>query len=396
MRRGLPPLIAWGLVASLLLSACASSISGVGPPQGTATGSIALQSFAKGLDAPLYLTYAPGQTDRLYVVEQTGRIVIVGMDGSVRAQPFLDIHSLVSSGGERGLLSVAFSPQYAQNGTFYVDYTDVSGNTVIARYTVSPNGPYTADASSARTLLHIKQPAPNHNGGLLLFGPDGYLYVGMGDGGAGASANGQKTDTLLGKILRLDVDHTSGGQLYAIPPDNPFVGKAGARPEIWAYGLRNPWRFSFDRATGDFFLADVGENTYEEIDYQPAGSTGGQNYGWAVFEGDSCFAGQSACAATTGTTKPIYTYTHDDGNCVATGGYVYRGTKYPALDGMYLFGDYCGGTIWGFPAAQAKSGSVHATTLLDTHLQIASFGQDAAGELYVVSLDGSISKVTAS
>lgn len=400
-------LAAWGLLACLVLSACASSSGGAAPtptattlPSATGTGStqapvtsIHLQSFASGLDSPLFLTYAPGQADRLYVVEQAGRIMIVGMDGSVRSTPFLDIRSLISSGGERGLLSVAFSPNYVQNGTFYVDYTDLNGDTSIVRYKVSSD-PNVANASSAQIILHIAQPAANHNGGLLLFGRDGYLYVGMGDGGAGASGNAQKKDMLLGKILRLDVDHLANGLQYGIPADNPFVGQAGVRPEIWAYGLRNPWRFSFDRANGDLYLADVGQNIYEELNYQPAASKGGQNYGWAIFEADSCYGGDSACAAATGTTKPILNYTHQNGNCVITGGYVYRGTRYPSLVGTYLFGDYCSGMIWGFAASQAKSGNVKATKLLDSNLQIASFGEDSAGELYVVSLSGTISKVT--
>ena len=222
--------------------------------------------------------------------------MVVGMDGTVRAQPFLDIQQLVdTSGPERGLLSVVFHPNYAQNGYFYVDYTGAGGAVTVARYHVSQSDPYRADPASATIILSVPHPVSNHNGGLLLFGRDGYLYIGIGDGGAGNSANAQRTNILLGKILRIDVNHTSGSQRYAIPSDNPFVNQAGTRPEIWAYGLRNPWRFSFDRATGDLFIGDVGQSKFEEVDYQPAGSKGGQNYGWAIYEGHSCYAGGSAC-----------------------------------------------------------------------------------------------------
>ena len=401
MRRRIP-LAAWALLACLIFTGCASTTS-AGTSSSPTTPSatyppvtqIHLQDFAHGLEGPVYLTYAPGQTDRLYAVEQGGRIRVLGMDGSVRQQPFLDISSMVSNGSEQGLFSVVFSPHYAQDGFFYIDYTDLNGDTVIARYRVSSSNPYQADAASALVILHIPQPAPNHNGGLLLFGRDGYLYIGMGDGGSGADSNGQRMDTLLGKILRIDVSHTSASQPYAIPPTNPFVGKSGVRPEIWATGLRNPWRFSFDSANGDLFIGDVGQNMYEEVDYQPGNGTGGQNYGWAIFEGNDCYDAANVCAADAPNfTRPVYTYTHDNGNCVVTGGYVYRGKRYPALDGEYIFGDYCSGTIWGFPAASAKSGSVHAAKLLDTDLQISSFGEDASGELYVVDLGGYISKIT--
>lgn len=408
MRRRVSLLIIWGLVLSIAVTACGPSTT---KPQSTATathsgatattapgkplgpGDVHLQPFATGLQSPVYLTYAPGQTDRVYVVEQTGRVLVVGMDGTVRAQPFLDVSQLISTGSERGLLSIAFHPDYAQNGYFFVDYTARDGTVTVARYRVSQSDPYRADPSSAQIILTVAHPVSNHNGGLLLFGNDGYLYIGIGDGGAGNSANGQRKNTLLGKILRIDVDHTSAGRQYAIPSGNPLANQAGARPEIWAYGLRNPWRFSFDRSTHDLFIGDAGQNEFEEIDYQPAASKGGQNYGWAIYEGNSCYAGGSACS-TSGLTAPITTYSHVDGNCVIVGGYVYRGQKYPSLTGAYFYGDDCSGRIWSFPAADARDGHVTPQQILDTQLSISSFGEDASGELYVVSLDGSISRIT--
>ncbi|HEU4782695.1 MAG TPA: PQQ-dependent sugar dehydrogenase [Ktedonobacterales bacterium] len=407
MWRRVSLLIIWGLALSMAVTACGSSTTTQptatathgGPAATTAPGAplgpgdVHLQPFATGLRSPVHLTYAPGQTDRVYVVEQTGRVMVVGMDGAVRAQPFLDVHQLISTGGERGLLSIAFHPDYARNGSFFVDYTATDGTVTVVRYHVSQTDPYRADPASAQIILTVAHPVANHNGGLLLFGSDGYLYIGIGDGGSGNSANGQRKNTLLGKILRIDVDHTSAGRQYAIPSDNPFANQAGARPEIWAYGLRNPWRFSFDRSAHDLYIGDAGQNAVEEIDYQPAASKGGQNYGWAIYEGNSCYAGGSACS-TGGLTAPVATYGHEDGNCVVVGGYVYRGQKYPSLTGAYFYGDTCSGRMWSFPAADARDGHVAAQQILDTPLLISSFGEDATGELYVVSLDGSVSRIT--
>jgi glucose/arabinose dehydrogenase len=410
MRGRLSLLVIWGLVLGLALPACGSSSATTQPaPTATPTtrsatatpgktigaGDVHLQRLAQGLRNPVHVTYAPGQTDRLYVVEQQGRVMVVGMDGTVRAQPFLDIRQLVlSNAPERGLLSVAFHPDYARNGYFFVDYTGSGGTVTVVRYRVSQGDPYRADPTSARTILSVSHPVINHNGGLLLFGRDGYLYVGIGDGGAGNSANGQRKSTLLGKILRIDVNHTAAGRQYAIPPDNPFVGQSGARPEIWAYGLRNPWRFSFDRATGDLFIGDVGQNEIEEVDYQPAASKGGQNYGWAIYEGNACYAGGGACS-TGGLTGPVAVYRHVDGNCTVVGGYVYRGARYPALRGTYLFADYCSGKMWAFPAADAQDGRATARQVLETESRIGSFGEDAAGELYAVDSHGAVYRVTA-
>ncbi|MEO8036020.1 MAG: PQQ-dependent sugar dehydrogenase, partial [Acidobacteriota bacterium] len=266
---------------------------------------------------------------RLFITEQPGRILIY--DGTaLRPTPFLDIRSLVSCCGERGLLSVAFHPHYRDNGFFFVDYTDSNGDTIVTRYRVSSADPDRADASSALRLLKIVQPFSNHNGGQLQFGPDGFLYLGMGDGGSGGDPqnNGQNLGSLLGKILRLDVD---GGSPYAVPASNPFVSRAGARPEIWAYGLRNPWRFSFDRTSGDLWIADVGQDRWEEIDLQPAPSIGGENYGWRTTEARHCFNPSANCS-TNGITFPVAEYSHGEG-CSITGGYRYRGARYPLLKG---------------------------------------------------------------
>ncbi|MEP6753083.1 MAG: PQQ-dependent sugar dehydrogenase [Candidatus Dormiibacterota bacterium] len=306
---------------------------------------------AGSLQSPVYVTGAGDGSGRLFIVEQVGLIRVM-KSGRLLPTPFLDIRSLVASGGERGLLSVAFHPQFKTNGAFLVDYTRSStnpaavGDTVIARYNAQPNSDV-ADRASGQTLLTIAQPQANHNGGLVKFGPDGFLYIGMGDGGSGGDTgaghapegNGQSLTTLLGKILRIEV--SDAGQ-YRIPASNPNLG-AGTRREIWAHGVRNPWRFSFDRATGDLYIGDVGQNAWEEIDFQPSASRGGTNYGWPSWEGNHRYRSGPAKA---GDTKPIAEYQHDGQVCSVTGGYVYRGTRIPALSGFYIFGDYCTGQLW--------------------------------------------------
>lgn len=349
-----------------------------------------LQPIVRGLSAPVYLTHAGDGSGRLFIVEQRGRILVY-KDGALLPRPFLDIQSLVSCCGERGLLSVAFHPRYEENGFFYVNYTDTLGDTVVARYSVSED-PDVARTTGVVRLLHIDQPFPNHNGGLIKFGPDGYLYVGMGDGGSGGDPqnNGQNLRTLLGKILRLDVD----GQLpYEIPPTNPFVNQPDRRAEIWAWGLRNPWRFSFDRDTGDLYIADVGQNRWEEVNFQPATSPGGENYGWRIMEGFHCFNPPTNCDQT-GLTLPIHEYGHAPGFCggSVTGGYVYRGRQVPELIGTYIFGDYCFGTIWGLKPTGL--GLWEHTELLQTDLLISSFGEDESGEVYVVDHRGAIYQIT--
>jgi glucose/arabinose dehydrogenase len=350
---------------------------------------VGLDLVADGFDQPIQVVDPGDGSGRLFVVEQPGRIHIV-RDGRVVPEPFLDITNLVGCCGERGLLSVAFHPDYANNGYVFVDYTDSNGGTVVARYRVSSTDPDRADPASAKTILFIDQPAANHNGGLLLFGPqDGYLYIGLGDGGGGNGQNGQDLSTLLGKILRIDIDQMTDDLRYAIPPDNPYVDQPGARPEIWALGLRNPWRFSFDRVTGDLWIGDVGSATYEEVNYQPAAGAGEENYGWDLMEGTACDTG-GGCDAFV---APVSGFDHDEG-CVITGGYVYRGSTIPDLHGVYLFADYCSGRVWGL----VRDASNAWTRLgpIETGLRISSFGEDASGELYIVDIQGAVYRLLTS
>jgi glucose/arabinose dehydrogenase len=383
------------LVLALLLG------GGLPQPQATATPGpqsigIALAPIPGQLDQPVAIAHAGDGSGRLFIAEQPGRIRI--FDGAqLLPTPFLYIRNLVnSSGSEQGLLGLAFDPNYKTNGYFYVDYTSKSGvgDTVVARYKVSAN-PNIADPVSATTLLTIAQPQANHNGGQLQFGPDGYLYIGTGDGGNGGDTgpghnptigNAQDLSTLLGKLLRIDVrnNNTGDGLPYDIPASNPFVSRAGARHEIWAYGLRNPWRFSFDRQTGDMFIGDVGQGAVEEIDFQPKASAGGQNYGWRCREGDQPFASDSHCASET-FVEPILVYDHGGGRCAVTGGYRYRGSRSPQLQGVYLYADYCSGQIWGATASGARWNTAE---LLDTTFSISSFGEDQGGELYITDRSG--------
>lgn len=329
-----------------------------------------------GFTQPTVITHAGDGSNRLFVAEKTGALKVI--DGGA-ISVFLDLSETVSTESERGLLGVAFHPQYADNGRFFVNYTNRQGDTVIAEFRVSDDR-NRAERGSERVLLIIPQPYANHNGGQLAFGPDGYLYIGTGDGGsAGDPLNaGQELGSLLGKILRIDVD---GGSPYAIPADNPFVGRADARPEIWAYGLRNPWRFSFDRATGDLWIADVGQNAWEEVNFQPAISPGGENYGWRLMEGPSCYQPAQNCNDGT-LTLPLLTYSHASGQGRSvTGGFVYRGTSLPALRGAYLFGDFVSGRVWA--ASSNGSGSWSVRELANTGYAIATFGEDEAGELYL-------------
>jgi glucose/arabinose dehydrogenase len=393
--------------AILALVACVM-FAGTTAAQGTPTGaafdpatfSFGLEPVVTGLDQPVYLADPNDGSGRLFIVERPGRILIL-QDGKLAPEPFLDLTDIVTSQGqEQGLLSVAFDPDFKTNGEFYVGYTANTsqtgagvGDDTIARYKVSADDPNRADPASGEVLLAIEDPYPNHNGGLVMFGPDGYLYAGFGDGGSQGDphGNGQNTQVLLGKILRLDVHKRSGELPYAIPPDNPFADGKSGRPEIWAYGLRNPWRFSFDRATGNLYIGDVGQNTTEEIDFQPAGSKGGQNYGWNVLEGTNCYA--EANCSTEGMTMPVATYTHDEGGCSVTGGYVYRGSSISALQGVYLFGDYCSGLIWGL--GRNAGGEWTLSVPIQTKLNVSSFGEDARGVLYVVDLNGGVHRVTA-
>lgn len=352
---------------------------------------IELRPFVAGLSAPLYLTPAGDGSDRLFVLEQGGVIRIIE-NAELRAEPFLDLSDLTEPGGERGLLGLAFHPDYASNGRFFVNYTDNAGDTVIAEYRRA--SPERADPDSARVLLTIDQPFSNHNGGHLAFGPDGYLYIGTGDGGSAGdpNQNAQSLQTLLGKLLRIDVDAARADRTYGVPSDNPFVDRAGARPEIWAYGLRNPWRFSFDIRTDRLWIGDVGQDALEEIDRTPV-QEGGLNYGWDIMEGSACFEPSSGCDRK-GLVLPLTEYGHEDG-CSVTGGYVYRGRAFKALRGGYFFADFCSGKIWALSAAAASRQK--PVMLLDTEHSISSFGMDARGELYVVDLvSGEILRLTGS
>ena len=331
------------------------------------------QTVTGGLVRPLAVT--GDRQGRLLVIEQPGRIRVVEA-GALRAAPYLDISAQVgSSGNEQGLLGLALHPAYSQNGLLYVNYTDLNGNTVIARFKADP-AKASADPNSQKILLRVKQPYPNHNGGSMVFGPDGFLYMGLGDGGSAGDpqGNGQNINALLGKLLRIDVD---SGDPYAIPDGNPFKG-GGGKPEIWAYGLRNPWRFSFDRATGDLYIGDVGQDTWEEIDYLPANSPGGTNFGWNLREGANPFKGTPPDGLKL--TEPIFQYKHPTG-CSITGGYVYRGAALPEFNGIYLFGDYCNGKIWGL--LRGADGAWQNQLLFKSGAFLSSFGEDDAGELYL-------------
>jgi glucose/arabinose dehydrogenase len=370
--------------------------------------SISLTLVKDGFSRPVHITHAGDGSGRLFVVEQAGRIYIL-LNGNKISTPFLDIHErvLAPPGGEEGLLSVAFPPGFGPaNNHFYVYYTNTSGGNQVSRFRLSSN-PDIADPDSEKLILLIPHPTfTNHNGGQLAFGPDGYLYIGTGDGGGGGdpSGNAQNPASLLGKLLRIDVEpgtpslsdlpnkiylpsvSLSGGNAYTIPLDNPFVGRSGYRPEIWALGLRNPWRFTFDRLTGDLYIGDVGQGDREEIDFQPVPDQGGENYGWNIMEGFACYPLGSSCSST-GLTLPIHDYPHTEG-CSVTGGFVYRGGSLVALQGIYLYGDFCTGKIWGL---QRISGTWQ-NQLLNNGDQtlISSFGEDQTGELYLTTLSGAV------
>lgn len=356
---------------------------------------IELESFASGFNAPINIKNAGDS--RLFVIEQAGLIHIVNSDGTVNATPFLNINPIViNGGGERGLLGLAFHPNYDSNGFFYVNYINNSGNTVISRFSRSMSDPDLADDTSELQLLTFTQPYGNHNGGDMAFGVDGYLYISSGDGGSGGDPQdrAQSLTTLLGKLLRIDVDNTSNGNNYAIPADNPFFGSGSAMQEIWAYGLRNPWKFSFDRTTNDLWIADVGQNAIEEINMVGSG-VGGINYGWRCYEGNSVFNQSGNCPPDNTLTFPIAQYTHNESGlpkCSITGGYRYRGTAQPNLQGLYFFADFCSneigilepsGSNWTMTFTQAFSGNGWTT-----------FGEDINGELYIAGISsGTVYKI---
>ena len=348
-----------------------------------ATQELRLTEVVRGLDRPVSVFAPADGSGRIYVVEQPGRVRLV-VGGTVRSTPALDLTSRVSCCGERGLLDFTLDPAFASNGRAWVNYTDTGGDTVIASFTTRPSDPDQFDPASERIILRIPQPFSNHNGGQLRFGPDGKLWIGTGDGGSGGDPGNraQRLDTLLGKMLRLDV---STGDL-AIPEDNPFAGSTSALPAIWSYGLRNPWRFSFDRRNGDLWIADVGQGSIEEVNRALAGSAGGENYGWRTMEGSACFNPASGCNRA-GLVLPVVEYRHDEG-CSVTGGFVYRGRSIRSLEGRYVFGDYCSGTIW--VATEQPGGSWVRDVLIQTTFNISSFGEQSDGELLVLDYGGAL------
>ena len=373
--------------ASASLAGCAAGTAaqasaGSGTKTEDATG-VRLARVRGNLGDALYVTAAPGQPNRLYIVQQSGRILILD-HGRLRPAPFLDISASISSGGERGLLGLAFHPDYAANGRFYVDFTDPAGDTRVVEYRRASAD--RADPASARTLIGIDQPFENHNGGALNFGPDGDLYVATGDGGSGGdpNGNGQNTDTLLGKLLRIDVDGRTGGLPYGIPADNPFAS-GGGKPEVYSYGLRNPWRFSFDRLLGDLWIGDVGQDAVEEIDHRGKGRGRGVNFGWNAFEGRSSFKGAGAIRGAK-PVPPVAQYSHGAAGCSVTGGYVYRGTRAKGLIGRYVYADFCSGRVWSMRAAP-KPGPVREETgrLGVTLSNVTSFGEGLGGDLYILA-----------
>lgn len=359
------------------------------PVSGTDVG---LELVASGLSRPVFVSSPPDDA-RLFILEQPGRIRIF-KDGTLLEQPFLDIEDQVlSTGNEQGLLGLAFHPEYAQNGRFFINYTarEPRHDTVIAEYRVSADPDVAETAEKQLFPTPINQPNSNHNGGMLAFGPDGYLYIGLGDGGGANDPDetGQDPTSLLGSMLRIDVD---GGDPYGIPSDNPYAGGGDERPEIWAIGLRNPWRFSFDRDTGDLYIADVGQGDWEEVSVQPASSTGGENYGWNTMEGSSCFDPEEGCD-TTGLTLPAAEYDHGGDRCSITGGYVYRGTCMPDLQGRYFYADYCSDQVWTFEYAGGQAAELQELPGGLGISKIVSFGEDATGELYVINLDGDVYRI---
>ncbi len=347
-------------------------------------------------DRPLYVTQAPGDRSRLFVVEQGGRIRTV-KDGVTRPEPFLDISSQVTGGFEQGLLGLAFAPDYATSGRLYVDYTDQQGDTRIVEYRRSAGSADAADPATARLVLFQRQPEGNHNGGHLAFGPDGFLYIGLGDGGSGDDphgrrGNGQNLGTLLGKILRID-PRQQGSSSYTVPSGNPFVGRRGAKPEIWAYGLRNPWRFSFDRVKGGLAIGDVGQDRVEEINWSPSPTRGkGANYGWRPWEGTKRnFPSESAAGAV----FPVLEYAHGASGCSVTGGYVirdprFRGTPYY---GEYLYGDFCSGKVWRAALRTGKLAARNVGTIRGGFDQLTSFGEDLDGRIYLTSKSGRVARL---
>ncbi len=393
----MPPALIASLVCTIALAACGSSGAAALPAETNpaaakpAASGVKLVSVGK-FNMPLYVTAPPKDLRRVMVVQQGGRISVV-RDGKVLSTPFLDISPRVTAGGEQGLLGLAFAPDYAKTGLFYVYFTRRDGKQEVAEFKRATSD--RASASSYRSLLVMDDPEGNHNGGQLNFGPDGLLYIGTGDGGGagdqhGTIGNAQNLGSLLGKILRV-APRRSGSKAYTVPSSNPFVGRAGARPEIYSYGLRNPWRFSFDRVGGDLIIGDVGQDKVEEIDFTSIAQASGGNFGWRVREGDKPFAGGSV----SGAIEPVIVRTHDQGWCSVTGGYVVRDPALPSLRGKYLYGDFCEGLIYGARLSSSGATSNARVAGLPQIPALSSFGEDARGRIYVVSLGGAVSRIAA-
>ncbi|SFU72724.1 PQQ-dependent sugar dehydrogenase [Pseudoduganella namucuonensis] len=377
-------------VSILLLASCGGGGGGATPVPPTTTLALTLRQVVGGLNQPIYLT-APAGDARLFIAERPGRIRIVS-NGALLTQPFVDISAKTTVNGERGLLSMAFHPQYAQNGYFYLYYTDTNGDIAVDRMQVSGDANVANPASATRVISVPHPGATNHNGGQLAFGPDGYLYLGTGDGGGAGDPNGnaQNPTSLLGKMLRLDVGGSGPG--YAIPPDNPYIGMSSRRNEIWASGLRNPWRFAFDRTDGLLYIADVGQGEREEVNIAAA-TQGGNNYGWRTMEGTACY--NAATCERAGLFIPQFEYQHganDANGCSITGGFVYRGAAIPELAGEYFYSDYCKGYLKSFPYRNGVAGAVRDWATGDIG-NVLSFGQDAAGELYMLSANGGVYRI---
>ena len=378
VRRLIPLLLLAGLVALGCL------------PSRTSAASLSLQPVLKGLRQPLDVRSANDGTDRLFMVEKQGTIR-VAHGATLSDRPFLDLRGVVGArGSEQGLLGLVFHPHFAENGYFYVNYTDSNGDSVVARYQVSGD-PDVADPATGAVIMFQPQPFPNHNAGNLIFGPDGYLWIAWGDGGSGGDprGNAQNGSTWLGKMLRIDVD---GGFPYVIPPDNPFVSSPDVLPEIWGFGLRNPWRYSFDRANGDLYIGDVGQGVWEEVDMVPAGTPGGVNFGWNRTEGNHCYNSRSCDL---GAFWPaVAEYDHSRGDCAVVGGFVYRGSAFPSLVGTYVYADECTGRVW--TLTRDEAGNWNASEQLKTGISLSGFGEDQNGEMYVTGLnDGTLYRITA-
>ncbi len=348
---------------------------------------VSYESFITGLDKPVAMTHAGDS--RVFVVEQhTGKIKVFD-EGGTELGTYLNMSGKISTGNEQGLLGLAFHPNYKSNGYFYINYTTTSGSSRVCRFQVSGADSNMANAATETLIIQVSQPYANHNGGSVVFGPDGYMYIGFGDGGSSGDPNGnaQNGNSLLGKMLRIDID---GGFPYAIPADNPFVSDANVKDEIWALGLRNPWKYSFDKETGDLWIGDVGQNAYEEIDLQLASSAGGENYGWRCYEGNNEY-NTTGCDAQGSYDSAVYEIGHASGACSVTGGYVYRGGQYTDIEGHYFFSDYCTGEVWSLLSDGA--GEFELNTHADFGGNVVSFGEDMSGQLYGLTISGEIKKI---